>query len=110
MSAAFFPSWVLWFAFAAAPPAQMPTMTVLGPKAYQDGDVIEIIDVRATSPRLEQGDSVTVRGRFRLESHKEAQLSLYLTQTEGNGAEEVDATQTMMACGKCGSFELKTTI
>lgn len=94
----------------ASPPGQMPAPTVLGPKAFLDGDVIEITDVRATSPRLEQGDSVTVRGRFRLESHEGAQLALYVTQTEGDGVEEVDPTQTIQVKRGCGEFELKTTI
>jgi hypothetical protein len=102
--------WMLWSAFATAPPVQMPAPTVLGPKAFRDGDVIEITDVHATSPRLEQGETVTVRGRFRLNSQKEAHLALYLTQTEGDGMEEVDARQTMQAHGLRGEFELTTTI
>jgi hypothetical protein len=110
MAATFLASWALWSAFAAAPPLQAPTSTVLGPKAFQDGDVIEITDVHSTSPRLEQGDRVTVRGRFRLESHKDAQLSLYLTQTQGDGREETDAAQTAHVCGLHGEFELSTTI
>ena len=97
-------------AAALAAPEQEPTVTVLGPKAFRDGDVIEILDVRATSHRLEQGDSLTVRGRFRLESHDDAQLALYLTQTEGDGAEEVDPDQTVRVKQGRGEFELKTTI
>jgi hypothetical protein len=110
MAAAFFSTLGLWMALAAAPPVQMPTPTVLGPKAFRDGDVIEITDVQATSPRLEQGDRVTVRGRFRLASQQRAQLALYLTQTEGDGVGEVEAAQTMTARGPRGEFELSTTI
>jgi len=69
----------------AAPPAQDSVSTVLGPKAYRVGDVIEITDVVATSPRLEQGDSVTVRGRFHLKSCESARLCLFLTSTKGDG-------------------------
>lgn len=94
----------------AAPPAQDSVNTVLGPKAYRDGDVIEITDVTATSPRLEQGDSVTVKGRYRLDSQPSARLCLYLTQTEGDGKEETDDTQEMLVSNGLGNFELKITI
>src|SRR5271170_7311758 len=90
----------------AAPPAQMSAPTVLGPKAFRDGDVIEITDVQATSPKLEQGDSVTVRGRVRLASQDQAQLGLYLTQTEGDGNEEVDRSQTTQVKRGLSDFEL----
>ena len=94
----------------AAPPAQMPARTVLGPKAFRDGDVVEITDVQATSPKLEQGDSLTVRGRVRLASQDQAQLCLFLTQTEGDGMEEVDRAQTIQVKRGRGDFELKATI
>lgn len=48
---------------SAAPPAQVSVPIELGPKAYRNGDAIEITEVTATSPLLEQGDSVTVTGR-----------------------------------------------
>jgi hypothetical protein len=110
MNATFAAVWTLWSAFAAAAPEQMPAPTVLGPKAFRDGDVIEITDVQATSPRLEQGDTVTVRGRYRLDSQKSAQIALYLTQMESGGPTEVDARQTTQARGLRGEFELTTTI
>jgi hypothetical protein len=72
--------------------------------------VVEITDVRATSPRLEQGDSITVRGRVRLESRHVARLCLYLTQTEGNGLEESDSSQEVGVGRGLGEFELKATI
>jgi hypothetical protein len=95
---------------AAAPPAQESISTVLGPKTFRDGDVVEITDVRSTSPKLEPGDSITVRGRVRLASQEEARLCLYLTQTEGKGQEESDASQQVPV--KCGlkEFELKATV
>jgi hypothetical protein len=94
----------------AAPPAQKSAETVLGPKAFRDGDVVEITDVRATSPKLEPGDSITVRGRVRLASQDQAQLSLYLTQTEGDGNEESDSSQTIQVKRGLSDFELKATI
>jgi len=94
----------------AAPPAQESVATTLGPKAYREGDVIEISGVTATSGQLEQGDSVTVRGRVRLQSQPSADLSLYLTQTEGNGIEETDPAQIVRVSAGLHDFVLKTTI
>jgi hypothetical protein len=94
----------------AAPPAQMSAPTVLGPKAFRDGDVVEITDVQATSPKLEQGDSLTVRGHVRLASQDQAELCLFLTQTEGVGREEVDPSQTIQVKPGHSDFELKATI
>jgi hypothetical protein len=94
----------------AAPPAQESVTPVLGPKAYHDGDVIEILDVSATSPRLEPGDSVTVKGRVRLDSKESANLCLYLTQTEGDGLEETDPAQSVSVSRGLKEFELKITI
>ncbi len=94
----------------AAGPLQKSVEVALGPKAFRDGDVIEITDVTATSARLEQGDSVTVRGRVRLDSREAATLSLYLTQTEGDGLEETDASQLKEVSSGLTTFELKTTI
>lgn len=95
---------------AASPPAQRGVRTVLGPKAFRDGDFIEITDVVATSPRLEPGDSVTVRGRARLTSRPHAKLSLYLTQTESGGATESDVSQTTPIDRGLHKFKLKTVI
>ncbi|MDB5386214.1 MAG: hypothetical protein JWM11_1860 [Planctomycetaceae bacterium] len=94
----------------AAPPRQDSVTTVLGPKAYRDGDVIEITDVTATSRNLEQGDSVTVRGRVRLGSRDSADLCLFLTQTRGTGLEETDPPQTTVVSKGLATFELKATI
>ena len=94
----------------AAPPQLTSVETVLGPKLFQDGDVIEITDVSATSSKLEQGDSVIVKGRVRLESRASASLDLYLTQTKGDGAEETDKTQRMSVTKGLQEFKLKITI
>jgi hypothetical protein len=94
----------------AAQPVQNSVAVVLGPKAYREGDVIEITDVMATSRYLEKGDSVTVRGRVRLASRQSANLCLYLTQTNGNGVEETDSAQTTAVTKGRSDFELKTTI
>jgi hypothetical protein len=91
-------------------PTQRPVTVELGPKAFRDGDVIQITDVTATSPRLEQGDTVTVKGRVRLDSTDRASLDLYLTQTAGDGVEETDASQTAEVERGVSEFELTITI
>lgn len=110
MKKAFFFSLLLTSLAVAAPPTQQPISVVLGPKAYRDGDVIEITEVTATSKNLEQGDSITVRGRVRLDSRNSANLCLFLTQTQGDGLEETDAGQTKEIASGLSSFELKATI
>jgi hypothetical protein len=107
---ALFAAAVMAPAAIATAPTQTDVPTVLGPKAFRDGDVIEIVDVKATSPKLEQGDSVTVRGRYRLESRQRANLALFLTQLEGDGNEETDAAQMKLIEQGLGGFELKATI
>jgi hypothetical protein len=97
------------FAYADAP-TQRPVAVELGPKAYRDGDVIQITGVTATSPRLEQGDTITVKGRVRLDSVERASLDLYLTQTEGDGLEETDESQATDVGRGVSDFELTITI
>ena len=104
-----------WLVLVSAIPAKaVPLMesvpVKLGPKAFRDGDVIQILEVESTSPKLEQGDSVTVRGRYRLDSEKSAVLSLYLTQTAGGGREETEPTQTLPAVAGWHDFELSILI
>ncbi len=94
----------------AAPPLQESIAPLLGPKLFRDGDVIEIRDVTATSRHLEPGDSVTVKGRARLDSHDSAKLSLLLTQTQGDGSEETDPLQTVTLSKGLQEFELQITI
>ncbi len=94
----------------AAPPMQQSVAPVLGPKAYHDGDVVEITDVTATSAKLEHGDTVRVKGRVRLDSHESANLCLYLTQIVGDGLEEVDRTQTVEVTKGLHEFDLSITI
>ncbi len=103
-------SLLMAYAAIAAPPAQESIPTVLGPKAYRVGDAIEITEVTATSPRLEQGDSVTVTGRFHLKSQESANLCLFLTQTVGDGKGNTEPSQKQPVNKGNGTFTLKTTI
>jgi hypothetical protein len=93
-----------------AAPVDKVVPVELGPKAFKDGDVIQIEEVRSTSPRLEQGDTVTVKGRYRLESVDSASLRFLLTQVEGNGAEETDAKQVTKAEKGWKDFETTITV
>ncbi len=89
---------------------QRPVAVELGPKAYRDGDIVQIIGVTSTPDRLEQGDTVTVTGRVRLDTADEAKRCFYLTQTKGDGREQTDATQEVAVRRGLSAFELTTTI
>lgn len=95
---------------SVAAPVMSEVEVVLGPKKFLDGDVIRIDSVRATSERLEQGDTVEVVGRYRLDSSAEATLALYLTQTEGDGSEETEAGQKVDARRGWKEFKCSITI
>lgn len=82
----------------------------LGPKTFRDGDAIRIDSVESTSPNLEPGDRVTVRGKYRLDSQDDAKLALFLTQTEGDGIEETDSTQLVEAKRGWHDFTASITI
>ncbi|WP_010581697.1 hypothetical protein [Schlesneria paludicola] len=102
---------ILWVSqVLAAPPLQESVAPVLGPKLFRDGDVIEITDVMSTSTKLEQGDSITVKGRARLHGQATAQLALELTQTVGDGLDEGDRFQRKEISKEMTEFELKITI
>ncbi len=94
----------------AGEPTKRSVNIELGPKAYRDGDVIRILSVSSTSRQLEQGDTVTVKGKVRLDSIAKANLSLLLTQTESDGSEETDASQTVAIKNGLTDFSLTTTI
>lgn len=95
---------------AATPAGQEAVPTVLGPRAFRDGDAIEITGVWANSPRLGPGGSITVRGRVRLASRDQAQLGLYVTQTSGDRKEAVDRSQVVQVKRGQGKFELQVKI
>jgi len=94
----------------AAGPVQEEIAIHLGPKAFRDGNVICLTSVTSTSPMLEQGDTITVKGKARLDSRSKANIALYLTQTEGDGKEETDKAQTMSIQEGMTDFSLTATI
>jgi len=82
----------------------------LGAKAFRDGDAIQIEEVRSTSPDLGQGDTITVKGNYRLGSKSKASLQLLVTQTEGDGSEKIEAMQTFPATHGFEPFEVTITV
>ena len=93
-----------------AEPLQKSVQVRLGAKAFRDGDVIQIDEVQSTSPDLEQGDTVTVKGHYRLDSKKAASLQLLVTQVKGDGLEETDAKQIVKATTGFNPFEVTITV
>lgn len=69
----------------------------LGSNHFLVGDAIRIESVTSTSTDLAVGDTVTVTGKYRLESREHATIALYLTKTEGDRVEETDPKQTIKA-------------
>jgi hypothetical protein len=90
---------------AAADLAEVPF--VLGPQKFADGDAIVIQQVRSTSPKLDIGDKVVVRGRYQLKSRDRAMVGMSLTQIGGDGYPEsvLPAQWTEIRTGS-GVFEL----
>ncbi|HTQ51360.1 MAG TPA: M56 family metallopeptidase, partial [Candidatus Acidoferrales bacterium] len=88
------------------PQQLLDTAFVLGPQKFREGDAISIQQVLATSPGFEMGDHVVVRGRYHLQSKEEAELCLFLTQTEGDGKERMSSVERMGMKKGSGEFEL----
>ncbi len=80
---------------------------VIGPSAFREGDLIEIDEVYATDDDFEAGDQVVVRGQYRLGSHEAAKLSLFVTQTEGDGRSQIQPAQQLRIESGSGPFELR---
>ena len=78
----------------------------LGPQRFRPGDLIELLEVTATSTKFEVGETVTVKGRYTLASHPVANVSLFVTQTEGDGKSQPGALQRMKVEAGTGEFEL----
>jgi hypothetical protein len=69
----------------------------LGSNCFIVGDEIRIESVTSTSTDLAVGDTITVTGKYRLESREHATVAFYLTKTEGDRVEETDPKQTIKA-------------
>lgn len=74
---------------------------------FADGDSIVIQEVAASSPELKVGDTVIVRGVYRLESAPEAMLGLSLTTRGPGPATRIAPHQRQKIAAGEGAFELK---
>lgn len=77
---------------------------------FEPGDSITIREVTASSPDLKVGDTVIVRGSFRLQSRPTASLGLSLTTIGPSAATVVAAHQRQKIEAGSGIFELKHVI
>lgn len=82
----------------------------IGPQLFRDGDSIKIEEVKASSSKFNIGDSVTVRGTYNLASHPNARISIFVTQTEGDGKSEILPGQQLEIKKGNGEFELSIDI
>jgi len=82
----------------------------IGPQLFRDGDSIKIEEVKASSSKFEVGESVTVKGTYTLESHPDARISIFVTQTEGDGKSEILPGQQLEIKEGMGEFELSIDI
>jgi hypothetical protein len=82
----------------------------IGPQLFRDGDNIKIEEVKASSSKFEIGDSVTVKGTYTLESHPDAKISIFVTQTEGDGKSDILPGQQLEIKEGKGEFELSIDI
>ena len=76
----------------------------LGNREFLAGDGIEILHVTAPSRNLQLGDTVTVQGRYVLQSHSQARLLLSITGTGGRTRNS--PSQSQVAAAGSGEFEL----
>jgi hypothetical protein len=77
---------------------------------FQAGDSITIQEVLASSPRLEPGDTVVVRGTYALQSRDKALLMLLLTANAPGATEQIAAKSRKEIAAGSGAFELEYTI
>ena len=77
---------------------------------FEPGDSIIIDEVIASSPKLKIGDTVIVRGRYRLKSKTNGSLGFFLTTKGPSGATPVAPHQRQRIEAGSGTFELKHVI
>src|SRR3954470_12231544 len=90
----------------AAVPQLSPIPVNLGLQKFADGDSIVIREVLATSPRMDVGDTVVVRGRYVLQSQENANVGLSLTQTQDFEPTKISPAANAKAERGTGDFEL----
>ncbi|MES2596810.1 MAG: hypothetical protein V4662_15815 [Verrucomicrobiota bacterium] len=77
---------------------------------FESGDSITIREVTASSPDLKVGDTVIVRGSYRLQSRPNASLGFSLTSIGPSAATVVAPHQRQKIEAGSGTFELKHVI
>lgn len=83
---------------------------VVGKQQFKTGDSIVIDQVLATSPKLEIGSKLTVRGHYQLTSAPQASLGLFVTHRSPTGADAFAPSQLKRIENASGSFELSCEI
>jgi hypothetical protein len=83
---------------------------VIGKQQFKPGDSIVIDQVLATSPRLNVGDKVVVRGHYQLASAPKANLGLFVTHRTHADTDGTTKSQLSPAESAGGSFELSCEI
>jgi hypothetical protein len=78
----------------------------LGPAEFSGGDLVIIDKVLSTSPALEIGDRVVVRGRYTLASRSAAKLGLSLTRTQTREPVPISPAANKQVTRGSGEFEL----
>ena len=80
----------------------------IGLKEFENGDTIEILDIRGTKETFELGETYTVRGTYTLQSHDEATLA-YFISTRENVTTRIGPSQRIKIEKGTGTFELRNT-
>lgn len=93
-----------------APPPLSAVPIQLGLQQFTDGDSIVIREVLATSPRMDVGDTIIVRGRYKLQSTNGAILGLSLTQTEKSEPTTFSPAANTEVQQGSGDFELRSEV
>ena len=91
---------------ALAAQALLPVAVALGPDEFADGDSIVIAAVLSTTPKMEIGDHVLVRGRYTLTSQAQAKLGLSLTRTQSQVSVPILPGANKQVSKGSGNFEL----
>jgi hypothetical protein len=89
----------------AAEPSVIPFKVTS--QQFEPGDSIVIQEVLATSPQLKVGDTVVVRGQYRLHSRSRAALGFFLTNKGPSEPGPISPEQQLVIEEGSGSFELK---
>jgi hypothetical protein len=82
----------------------------IGPNFFQKGDLINITEVKASSPNPKKGDKVNVKGYYMLASASKASLLLSVTATKGSGHSKIRREQTKQITRGQGDFEFSETM